>query len=77
MALVRSVKFEIRISKPSMDSDVMCMYNSGCVLEFILSQYLESVRPLLDDKDYQEMEALVKDFKVTRSHGMKKLVCRT
>ena len=42
-----------------------------------LSQYLESVRPLLDDKDYQEMEALVKDFKVTRSHGMKKLVCRT
>ena len=27
-------------------------------------QYLDSVRPLLDDKDYEEMERLVKDFKV-------------
>ena len=27
-------------------------------------QYLESVHPLLNDKDYQEMERLVEDFKV-------------
>ena len=30
----------------------------------IFLQYLESVQPLLNDKDYQEMERLVEDFKV-------------
>jgi len=44
--------------------DPVYVHYGVCLLYAPCLQYLESVHPLLNDKDYQEMERLVEDFKV-------------
>ena len=42
--------------------NVIIVHSIALLINFF--QYLDSVRPLLNDKDYEEMVRLVKDFKV-------------